>query len=136
MKTYSTTITVEAEHLDKGDHANWRSQLGIAEDVHHAFRDQIGIGLERLKEQHRLFLVMRHVRDVFYRQQLRLGDVITVTMTLWIASRTAVEFHCLFHKEERVATEMSWVMPLVSSTSERPTKIPDWMIEIIGLEKP
>ncbi|MES3005644.1 MAG: thioesterase family protein [Patescibacteria group bacterium] len=136
MKTYSTQIRVEAEHLDKGDHANWLAQLAIAQEVHFAFRNQLGLGLDEMKEKYNLFLVMANVKDVFYRRQLRLGDVLDVNITMWISRLTSLEFHCLFYKDGKVATEMSWVMPLVSVETERLCKIPQWMIEVIGTEKP
>lgn len=135
MKTYSTQIRVEATHLDKGDHANWLVQLAIAQEVHLTFRDQLGLGLEYMKETHKLFLVMGTAQQS-YRIQLRERDVFEVNMTMWVSSRTTLGFHCLFRKDERVATEMSWVMPLVSAETERLCKIPQWMIDIIGLEKP
>ncbi len=136
MKTYSTQIRVEAEHLDKGDHANWLAQLAMAQEVHFAFRNQLGLGLEEMKDKHRLFLVMANVKDVSYRRQLRLGDILDVRITMWISRLTSLEFHCLFYKDEKVATEMSWVMPLVSVETERLCKIPQWMIDVIGSEKP
>lgn len=136
MKTYSTQITVGAEHLDKGDHANWLAQLAIAEKVHFELRDMLGIGLDTLMEGHGLFLVMHKISDVFYRRQLRCGDIIDVSITVWISGPTRLEFHCLFYKDEKISTEMSWVMPLVSMESERLCKIPQWMIEIIGTENP
>lgn len=136
MKTYSTLWQVEAKHIDKGDHANWIAQLTIAQEAHCTFRDQLGIGVDFLKETHGIFFVMANVKDVSYRRQLRLGDTFDVAMTMWISRTTSLEFHCLFYKDEKVATEMSWVMPLVSMETERPCKIPQWMIEIIGTEKP
>lgn len=136
MKTYSTQFTVGAEHLDKGDHANWLRQLAIAEDMHHSFRATLGIGLELMKEEHGLFLVMGHVKDVYYRKQLRRGDVVDAEITAWISSRASLEFHCLFRIAGQTVTEMSWVMPLVSFDSEGLCKIPPWMTDIIGSEKP
>lgn len=136
MTTYSVQVRIGVEHLDKGDHANWLAQLAIAQKVHHSLRDQLGFGLEEMKETHKLFLVMGNVKNVFYRKQLREGDVIDVQITVWISSRTTLEFHCLFYKDGKVATEMNWVMPLVSVETERPCKIPEWMVNIIGTEKP
>lgn len=136
MKTYSAQIRVEAMHLDKGDHANWLAQLAMAQEVHFSFRNQLGIGLEEMKEKYKLFFVMQNVKDVFYRKQLRLGDVVDVQLTMWISRPTSLEFRCIFYKEGKIATEMSWVMPLVSVETERLCRIPQWMIDIIGPEKP
>ncbi|MDQ5911912.1 MAG: hypothetical protein QG568_125 [Patescibacteria group bacterium] len=136
MKIHSTQIRVEAKHLDKGDHANWLAQLAMAQEVHLAFRNQLGIGLEVMKEKYKLFFVMQNVKDVFYRSQLRLGDVLDVRLTMWISRPTSLEFHCIFYKEDKIATEMSWVMPLVSVETQRLCRIPQWMINIIGTEKP
>lgn len=136
MKTYSTQLRVEAEHIDKGDHANWLAQLAIAQEVHFAFRNQLGIGLEELKEKHKLFLVMANVKDVSYRKQLQLGDMLDIHITMWISRLTSLEFRCFFYKDGKIATEMSWVMPLVSVETERLCKIPSWMTEVIGTEKP
>ncbi len=136
MKTYSTQVRVEAVHLDKGNHANWLAQLAMAQEVHFSLRDKLGLGLEEMKEKHKLFLVMANVKDVFYRKQLRKDDILDVQITVWISSRTSLEFHCLFYKDGKVATEMRWIMPLVSVETERLCKIPQWMIDVIGLEKP
>ncbi len=135
MKTHSAQIRVEATHLDRGDHANWLAQLAIAEQVLDSFREQLGIGLEELQVRG-FFLVMRKVNDVFYRKQLRLGDVLEARLTMWISRPISLGFRCLFSKDGEVATEMNWEMPLVCAQRGRPCKIPSWMVEIIGTEKP
>lgn len=135
MKTYSTQVRVEAEHLDKGDHANWLAQLAIAQEVHFAFRDQLGLGLEDMKVKYKLFLVMGTAQQA-WRKQLREGDMVDIHITVWISSRSTLGFQCLFQKDEKMVTEMSWVMPLVSVQTERLCKIPQWMVDIIGSEKP
>ena len=136
MRTYSTQRTVAAEHIDKGDHANWIAQLAIAQEVHFDFRDTLGLGLDALKNEYKLFLVMGSVKDVSYRKQLRLGDVLDIEIRVWIPRQTCLEFSCVFKSHGKIATEMSWVMPLVSMESERLCKIPQWMTDIIGIEKP
>ncbi|TAK58150.1 hypothetical protein EPO17_00245 [Patescibacteria group bacterium] len=136
MKTYSTQFRVEAEHLDSGNHANWLIQFKVAQNVHFAFRELLDIGLERLKEKHELFLVMRTVKDVTFHRQLRLDDLVGIHMTMWVSSRTTLEFRCCFYTGEKLATEMSWIMPLVSTKTGRPCKIPSWMIDTIGADKP
>ena len=136
MKTFSTQVRVGAEHIDRGNHANWRAQLAIVEDVHFSLRQELGLGLEQLRENCDLFLMMYNVKDIFYRKELRLGDMIDVEIVMWISGRTCLEFRCLFKKDREIATEMSWVMPLVSVNNGRPHKIPQWMIDAIGVEKP
>ncbi len=130
MKTYSTQFRVEEAHLDKGNHMNWLAQLAIAQELHFQFREELGLGLEELQTKHNLFLVMGVVKDVTYRRQLRCGDIVDVEMTMSILSLTRLEFHCTFRIHGQTATEMSWVMPLVSG--ERPAKIPMWMTTIIN----
>lgn len=137
MKTLSTKVTVGAEHIDIGDHANWIAQLKIAQDAHFAIRKTLGLELEKLKIEHELFFVMSHVKNISYHRELRLGDTLDVRITMWISRPTSLEFHCLFYKEDGVvATKMNWVMPLTSTKTRRICKIPAWIVEIIGTEKP
>ncbi len=137
MKTYSARRKVEKEHIDEGNHANWRAQLAIAEEVHFAFREGLGFGLDELQTKG-LFLVMRNVKDVEYLRQLRLGDILNIQMMMWVYTRCRLGFHCTFEKQgdEKVATEMLWEMTLISEETERPLKIPDWMANAIGREIP
>lgn len=136
MKTYSTQFRVEAEHLDKGDHVNWLVQLKVAQNAHFAFRELLDLGLEILKEKHGLFLIMRAVKNVTFHRQLRLDDLVDVHVTMWISSLTTIEFQCFFYQKGALATEMSWVMPLISVKTRRLCKIPPWMIATIGNKKP
>ena len=136
MKTYSTQRRVEEKHIDKGNHANWLSQLRIAEEVQFAFRDELGIGLETLQEKHGLFLVMRTVSDVHYCRELRLGDTVNIMMTMWVLRPVSFGFECIFRKGNDVVTTMQWEMPLISATTGKVCLIPHWIKESIGLEKP
>ena len=135
MKTYSSLLWVEAKYLDKGKHANWIKQLEIAQEQHFALRENLGLGLEYLKDVHGLFLVIRTVRQQ-YHDQLRLDDVCEIETTVWVSGYASLEFTCVFFKDKKIVTEMSWIMPLVSMKTDGLVKIPLWMKDAIGPEKP
>lgn len=132
---YLTQFTVESKHLDRGDHANWLQQLAVAEQIHHAFREALGLSLDTLQVEHKLFLVMGLVEKVRYKRQLRLADVVEAKLNMWVAKdRKSLRFSCSFSKllkgKVKPATEMSWTMPLMSDKG-RSIEIPQWMIDII-----
>jgi acyl-CoA thioesterase FadM len=132
MQTYSTQRTVRKEHLDEGEHANWLQQLAIAQDVQYEFRKKLGFELDFLKNEHKMFFVMGKLKDVSWRRQLRLGDVIDIEMTVWVASRSSLEYKCVYRIDGQIATEMHWVMPLISMERNKPVGIPEWIKEIVG----
>lgn len=134
MRTYTARVRVEPKHLDAGDHVNGLAQLKIAEDVHFALRDEVGLGLECLQLQHGLFLVMGRIYEVAYHRQLRLDELIEVRLTMWAARATCFDFTADFFLDDRCASTMRWTMPLVSTSNGRICRIPAWMFEIVGAE--
>ncbi|MEI8062153.1 MAG: thioesterase family protein [bacterium] len=135
MKTYSTHLVVEAEHLDEGEHAGFLAQQAMAKNAHSAMREQLGLGLMEMKERHSLFLVMRTV-GINYHSQLCLGEELDIEITMWISRPTCLAFYCTLRRDGKVTTKMGWEMALVNNSTKRPCTIPDWMREKVGTETP
>lgn len=127
MNTYTTTMVVGAEHLDAGEHVNWRAQLAIAEAVHFQLREQLGLGLESLKKDHDLFLVMHEVGPIKYIKPIREGDTIAITVTVQVSKITRLDFECEFKVKGEVVTRMKWQMPLIKFSTSKFSRIPDWI---------
>jgi acyl-CoA thioesterase FadM len=136
MRTHCTDLRVEAAHIDAGDHANWLAQLRIAQDAHFALRDEVGLGLDFLKSRHGLFLVMGRIHDVTFHRQLRLHDRVEVRLKMWRSRATCFELSAELLHDGHSASTMSWTMPLVSMTTGRLCRIPQWMVDIVGDERP
>lgn len=132
MKTCTIRRRIEVEHIDSGNHANWLAQLKIAQECHFTLRDQLGLGLDCLKKEHDLFLVMRKVEEVEYLHQIRLGQEVDVEITMFIAGKVRLGFFCEFKLAGKVVTKMQWFMPLIILSTDRPARIPDWIRAIIG----
>lgn len=124
-------MRIQEKHIDSGDHANWLAQLAIAQECHFALRDELGFGLDQLKE-HGLFLVMRKVSDVEYLSQLRLGDEIDVATTVLLERRIGLDFSCEFKLGGEVVTRMKWFMPLINQVTNSVARIPPWIMEKVN----
>lgn len=129
-RTYETQVVIEQQHIDRGNHANWKEQLGIAELLHLEFRKESGISEDDLFTQGGLFLVMRVVENTTYYRQLRLGEVVTAKIEMSKSGPCSFKCQCIFLSGKKVATEFNWTMVLIRG--ERPVKIPKWMMEAIG----
>jgi acyl-CoA thioesterase FadM len=136
MRAHSMHIRVAAEQVDGGDHLNWLAQLQLVQEAHFALRDELGLGLDALKEQHGLFLVMGRIHEVTYRRQLRLHDAVEVRVRLWPSRATCFELDAELVSGGRIAATMRWMMPLISMATGRPCRIPAWMLEAVGAGAP
>jgi len=129
MRTYSTQVKVEPAHLDAGNHVNWLAQLKITERVHFALREEIGLGIELLKSDYGLFLVMGRIHDCAYQRQLRAGDLIDIEMRMWRSRPTCFEFTASLSCRGQSAAVFRWTMPLVALATGRICVIPEWMVD-------
>jgi acyl-CoA thioesterase FadM len=127
-------MRVEPHQVDAGEHVNWLAQLKVVEAVHFALREELGLGLDALKDKHGLFLVMGRIDEVTYRRQVRVNDLIEVSVKIWPSRATCFELSAEIVSEGRLASTMRWTMPLVSMATGRPCRIPSWMIEVVGAE--
>ena len=112
-------------HIDAGNHANWIAQLKIAEDIHFQIRRDLGLDLETLKIKD-MFLVMG-TQNGRWLDQIRLCDEIQIEMSVWVYSRTRLGFHAIFKKDNKVLTELDWVMPLIKISTGKPIAIPEYI---------
>ena len=136
MKTFNSQFRVESSHIDRGNHANWRAQLAVAEEIHFNVRERhYDLGLELLRQNHNLFLVIQK-QSAIYLRQLLLGDVVDVSTTISIVRPTVLRFDFMFLKDKQIATEISWLMSFVSADAGKPRKSPEWVTVAIGPGEP
>ncbi len=121
-----------AKHIDEGGHANWRAQLEIAEECHFRLREELGLEIERLSCQSKLFLVMREVYDVKYSGQLRLGDEIKISISVSVEKKSGLTFSCEFKKDDKPVTQIKWFMAVLDQTKNRAVRVPQWMSEKVA----
>ncbi len=112
---------------------NWIAQLELAKRIHDEMRLKHGWSLREL-ESLSLALPMAEVH-LYYKIQLKLGDRAQSRLIVWLRP-AGLEFHCVFCKGGRIATEMRWTMPLVSLVNGKIVRIPDWLMMKIGSEIP
>lgn len=136
MKTHTTQFVVAQEHIDGGGHFNTVIQIVCAYRLHDELRALLGLSLEFLRDTHDLMLIMSWIKDIRYRSQVYEGAHVDATISIWIESRIAFGFKCVYSHNGRIATEMCWLMPLSSITTKKIVRIPTWIIDIIGPEKP
>lgn len=130
MIQFQTQRVVGSEHIDAGNHANWRAQLSIAESVHFELRNKHGFDLEQLRA-HGLFLVISSVKKVDYFRPLKLGDVIDTDVMLYVCSKCCINVEIRFYREKEPVTRFIWVMAMTSDATGKPRRIPNWLIDTI-----
>lgn len=133
MITFEETAVIGKEHLDAGGHANWIMQQTLAQDFHYRCRRELGFGLETLLSQ-RLFFVMRQIEAKYY-MELFEGDNITLHLTIKIIRHTQLSFEFAIRAKGKLATEVNWLMPLISlnrpNGKARPVRLPKFIVDVI-----
>lgn len=133
MKEYVGQIIIRVEHIDeKRNHAGLVGQSAIVVEVLTDFMATLDFGLDALRENSTCCFMATRIKDMAFRKQLLLGDVVTINVLMWVTENYNLEFFIKFIKAGKVATETRMVMNLVNTESGYLVKIPQSIIQIVG----